>query len=508
MTMALNQRLDLRQSQSLVMTPQLQQAIKLLQLSNLELTSYVEEELERNPLLQRDEASEGGDEDRRQTDEADDGTAPQLVNGEAAPLDTLNLAAGEGIAKADEAPLDTDYDDMWNGGADFTPAPQPGPVRGVAASGTDASIIEQTVAAQVGLFQHLSDQINADFDNPSERLIAVQLAGLLDDSGYLAGDLDPVAEQLGCQRHDLDEIVERLKQLDPAGIFAADLSECLALQLRERDRLDPAMQALLDNLDLVARRDKAKLKRACNVDDEDLAEMMAELRCLDPKPAQAFSHALAQPVTPDVLVRPDGSGGWAIELNAETLPKVLVDRTYYANVGKRIRGAGDKAYLNERLQEANWLVRALHQRATTILKVSSEIIRQQDGFMRHGVRHLKPLVLRDIATAIDMHESTVSRVTNNKYMATPRGIFELKYFFTAAISATGGGEELSAEAVRQRIKALVDGEPNDKVLSDDAIVGALAGEGIEIARRTVAKYRKTLRIASSVERRRIKADAV
>ena len=505
--MALSQRLDLRQSQSLVMTPQLQQAIKLLQLSNLDLTSYVEEELERNPLLRRDEASEAGGEDRRQTDGAEDTTEPQLVNGEAAALDTLNLAAGDGIAKPDEAPLDTDYENMWNGAADFTPAPQPGPSTGIAASGTDASIIEQTVAAQVGLFQHLSEQINADFDNPRERLIAVQLVGLLDDSGYLSSDLDPVAEQLGCPRPDLDKIVERLKQLDPAGIFAADLPDCLALQLRERDRFDPAMQALLDNLDLVAHRDKVKLKRACNVDDEDLAEMMAEIRCLDPKPAQAFSHALAAPVNPDVLVRPDGSGGWAIELNAETLPRVLVDRTYYASVGKSIRGARDKAYLNERMQEANWLVRALHQRATTILKVSSEIIRQQDGFMRHGVQHLKPLVLRDIAAAIEMHESTVSRVTNNKYMATPRGIFELKYFFTAAISATGGGDELSAEAVRHRIKALVDAEPNDKVLSDDAIVGVLAGEGIDIARRTVAKYREALRIPSSVERRRIKADA-
>ena len=506
--MAISQRLDLRQSQSLVMTPQLQQAIKLLQLSNLELTSYVEEELERNPLLRSDEDTEGGGEDRRRTDKSDDTTTPQLVNGEATAIDTLNLAAGEGIAKADEAPLDTDYENLWNGGADFTPAPQPGPMRGVAASGTNASIIEQTVAAEVSLFQHLSDQINADFDNPSERLIAVQLTGLLDDSGYLAGDLDLVAEQFGCQRQILDDIVERLKQLDPAGVFAADLSECLALQLRERDRLDPAMQTLLENLDLVARRDKAKLKRACNVDDEDLTEMMAELRRLDPKPAQAFSHALAQPVTPDVLVRPDGSGGWAIELNAETLPKVLVDRTYYANVGKRIRGTKDKAYLNERLQEANWLVRALHQRATTILKVSSEIIRQQDGFMRNGVQHLKPLVLRDIAAVIEMHESTVSRVTNNKYMSTPRGIFELKYFFTAAISATGGGEELSAEAVRHRIKALVNAEPADKILSDDAIVGALACEGIDIARRTVAKYREALRIPSSVERRRIKADAV
>jgi len=506
--MALSQRLDLRQSQSLVMTPQLQQAIKLLQLSNLDLTSYVEEELESNPLLRRDEAGEGSGEDRRQTDEADDNSAPQLANGEAAAFDTLKLAAGEGIAKVDEAPLDTDYENMWNGAADFIPQPQPGPVRGIAASGTDASIIEQTVAAEVGLFQHLCDQINVDFDDPRDRLIAVHLVGMLDDSGYLAVDLDPVAEQLGCQRRDLDGLVERLKQLDPAGIFAEDLSECLALQLAERDRLDPAMQALLDNLDLVARRDKAKLRRACNVDDEDLAEMMAELRRLDPKPAQAFGHALAAPVTPDVLVRPDGSGGWAIELNAETLPRVLVDRTYYTKVGKHLRGARDKAYLTERLQEANWLVRALHQRATTILKVSSEIIRQQDGFMRHGVQHLKPLVLRDIATAIEMHESTVSRVTNNKYMATPRGIFELKYFFTAAISATGGGEELSAEAVRHRIKALVGAEPPDKVLSDDAIVGALAGEGVEIARRTVAKYREALRIPSSVERRRIKADAL
>jgi len=506
--MALNQRLDLRQSQSLVMTPQLQQAIKLLQLSNLELSSYVEGELERNPLLQHDEDGEGGREDQRATDGPDEGAAPQLVNGEAAAVDTLNLASGEGVAGANEAPLDTDYENMWNGAGDFTPPPQAGPRQGVAASGADASIIEQTVAGEIGLIQHLSDQINADFDDPRERLIAIQLVGLLDDSGYLAGDLGLVAEQLGCPRQDLDAIVDRLKQLDPTGVFAADLSECLALQLRERNRFDPAMRALLDNLDLVARRDMAKLKRICEVDGEDLAEMLAELRRLDPKPAYAFSHSLAQPVTPDVLVRPDGSGGWAVELNSETLPKVLVDRSYVTSVGSQIRGAADRAYLNDRLQEANWLVRALHQRATTIMKVASEILRQQDGFMRHGVQHLKPLVLRDIAAAIEMHESTVSRVTNNKYMATPRGIFELKYFFTASIHATSGGDELSAEAVRQRVKAVVDAEPRNKVLSDDAIVCALRDEGIDIARRTVAKYREALRIPSSVERRRIKADVV
>ena len=273
--------------------------------------------------------------------------------------------------------------------------------------------------------------------------------------------------------------------------------------MKERNRYDPAMQALVENLPLLASRDVPNLIKLCRVDAADLAEMAAEIRALDPKPGLRFDGAIAQPIVPDVFVRPQGAG-WLVELNSETLPRVLINTRYYAEVSASARHKGAKDYLSERYQSANWLVKALHQRATTILKVSREIVRQQDGFLRRGVQHLRPLVLRDIAQAIGMHESTVSRVTTNKYLLTPRGIFELKYFFTSSIAASTGGDALSAETVRFRIKALIEAETSD-VLSDDRIVDILMRDGVDIARRTVAKYREAMNIPSSVQRRREKA---
>jgi RNA polymerase sigma-54 factor len=264
------------------------------------------------------------------------------------------------------------------------------------------------------------------------------------------------------------------------------------------------MQKPLANLDLVARRDHSAMKRVCGVDDDDLADMLYEIKSLNPKPGNAFGQVTVQPVIPDVLVRAGPDGDWIVELNSGTLPRVLVNQNYYATVTRRRPSDKDRAYLAECMQTANWLVKSLDQRARTILKVASEIVRQQDGFFAHGVAHLRPLNLKQVADAIEMHESTVSRVTTNKYMATPRGLFELKYFFSAAIPATGGGEAHSAEAVRHRIKAMIDGEARDgDVLSDDRIVEILNEAGIDIARRTVAKYREALRIPSSVQRKRM-----
>jgi len=287
------------------------------------------------------------------------------------------------------------------------------------------------------------------------------------------------------------------------GVFARDLAECLALQLKDRDRLDPAMQKLLERLELVAKRDLATLSAHCGVDSSDIADMIAEIRKLSPKPGLAFGSEPVQPVVPDVYVREGADGAWQVELNSDTLPRVLVNSRYYAEVNRTARKREDKAYLTECLNSANWLVKSLDQRARTIVKVASEIVRQQDAFLTHGVRHLRPLNLRLIADAISMHESTVSRVTSNKYMATPRGLFELKYFFTAAIQSVNGGEAHSAEAVRDRIRELVGNEHSD-ILSDDRIVTILSQDGIDIARRTVAKYREALRIPSSVERRRLR----
>ncbi len=336
------------------------------------------------------------------------------------------------------------------------------------------------------------------------RMIGQYLIDLVDDAGYVPADLGDAHEKLGTSREEVEAVLAVLQKFDPPGVCARNLSECLAIQLRERDRYDPAMQALVENLDLLAKRDIASLRKICGVDDEDIADMIGEIRHLNPKPGLKFGSAKTQSVVPDVYVRPGPDGGWHVELNSDTLPKVLVNQVYYSQLSKTIRKDGDKTYFTDCLQNATWLVRALDQRARTILKVATEIVRQQDGFFTQGVAHLRPLNLKAVADAIQMHESTVSRVTANKYMATNRGTFELKYFFTASIASADGGDAHSAEAVRHRIKQLIDAESPTAILSDDTIVERLHGDGIDIARRTVAKYREAMRIPSSVQRRRDK----
>jgi RNA polymerase sigma-54 factor len=364
--------------------------------------------------------------------------------------------------------------------------------------------IDQAAARPRTLREHLIEQIGADLPEQADRVIALHLLDQLDETGYLQGGLDGAAERLGCAPGRIERVLARLQEFDPPGVFARDLAECLALQLRDRNRLDPAMQRLLDNLPLLAARNGAALMRLCGVDAEDLAEMVAEIKSLDPRPGFAFDPPLAQPVVPDIIMRAQMDGGWAVELNAETLPRVLVNNRYYARISRATLSKTEREYLTDRLQAANWLVKSLHQRAITILKVATEIVQQQDGFFRRGVQSLRPLILRDIADAIGMHESTVSRVTTNKYIATPRGLFELKYFFTSAIAASRGGDAHSAEAVRFRIRSLIDGEASDGTLSDERIVELLQQDGVDIARRTVAKYREAMRIPSSVQRRREK----
>ncbi|MFZ9633523.1 MAG: RNA polymerase factor sigma-54 [Alphaproteobacteria bacterium] len=500
-------RLDLRQSQALVMTPQLQQAIKLLQLSNAELVAFVETELERNPLLEREDPDGPAEPAERATDlrEAAPILDPIAGGGGASP-------AGGDAAPRDEAPLDADFSNSFDEGPGDSPDPGgwdgPGARMG-GGGGADFDdgdfAFENTLTRAKTLREHLLDQVAVEIRDPVDRILAEQLVNQVDEAGYLQADVAQLAAALRCPVERVERVVARLQRFDPPGICARSLRECLALQLRERDRLDPAMEALLDNLPLLARRDIPALLKACGVDAAALADMAAEIRALDPKPGQRFDGAPAQPIIPDVLMRPASGGGWIIELNQDTLPRVLVNLRYHARVNGRLRGRGDKEFLADQLQSANWLVKSLHQRAQTILKVSSEIVRQQDAFFAHGVQFMRPLVLRDIAAAIEMHESTVSRVTTNKFLASPHGVFELKYFFTSSISDTAGGEGHSAEAVRHRIRALIDAEAPAKVLSDDALVDILKAEGIDIARRTVAKYREALHIPSSVQRRREKA---
>jgi len=490
------------------MTPQLMQAIKLLQLSNLDLVAYVEAELERNPLLDSGAEDEppapGGSEGAVATE------GPLNANGE-----SWNGVENEPNGPAAEERLDSPLDDSFSDDAEPSraraseTAPGYSEWAGVGSGGRDDGDYnpEAFVSAETTLADGLREQLMLAVADPARRMIGLYLIDTVDEAGYLGSDVATVAEKLGTSVKEVEAVLAILQSFDPPGICARDLAECLALQLKEHDRLDPAMEALITRLDLVAKRDFAALKKICRVGDEDLADMIAELRRLNPKPGLAFGSAPVQPIVPDVFVRPAPDGGWIVELNSDTLPKVLVNQSYYAEVSATARRDTEKSYLAECLQNATWLVRALDQRARTILKVSNEIVRQQDAFFAHGVEHLRPLNLKTVAEAIGMHESTVSRVTANKYMATSRGIFELKYFFTSAIAASHGGEAHSAEAVRHRIKQLIDGESAADVLSDDTIVEKLRAAGIDIARRTVAKYREAMRIPSSVQRRREKQAA-
>lgn len=498
--MAVSQRLEMRQGQSLVMTPQLQQAIKLLQLSNVELTEFCEQELEKNPLLERDDnpAPVAGE---------NDGPAPA----EAPAVQSLDQELSrEDFSKCSD--MDATGEDRYSDGEERGATAQ-GPSESLADWTTvksgqryegDEDLLESTVADGGTLKDHLLDQLAIAALDHDKRLICVALIDAVDEAGYMRADLVDMAERLGCELALVEQTLTILQGFDPVGVAARDLAECLALQLKEKDRYDPAMAAMIAHLELVARRDMAGLAQICGVDAADITDMLAEIRALSPKPGLMFATEPVQPVVPDVIVREGPDGGWLVELNAETLPRLLVNARYFANVSAKARDKESKTFLTECLNNANWLVKSLDQRARTILKVASEIVRQQDGFLTYGVRHLRPLNLRAIADAIGMHESTVSRVTSNKYVSTPRGLFELKYFFTAAIQSMDGSESHSAEAVRDRIREMIDQEAPREILSDDRIVALLTADGVHIARRTVAKYRESMRIPSSVERRRLK----
>lgn len=509
--MVLTPRLDLRQSQSLVMTPQLQQAIKLLQLSNLDLASYVEQQLEENPLLERDrfdgDSAPGGE----------DGDAVASTAGEA--LTGVDQAIADDSGVSSDAALDVDYDNQFDGDWGSSAGDGGGTELNMGGGGSSSghggeagersADFESFVATSRSLREFLGEQLTLDVADPIDRMIGFQLIEMLDDAGYLIGDLGGVAEMLGCGTDRVEAVLFRVQQFEPTGIFARTLAECLSLQLQERGRLDGPMRALLENLELLGKREFAALAKACEVTPATLGSLIAELRTLNPKPALSFDDGSAvQPIVPDVLMRRDPAGGWMVELNSETLPRVLVNNPYFVKLSMRSKKKEEKQYLNECYQTANWLVKSLHQRANTILKVSAEIVRQQEGFFLRGVQDLRPLILRDIAAAVELHESTVSRVTSNKYILTPRGTYELKYFFSQGVGSKAGGESHSAEWVRHRIRTLVDGESADEVLSDDHIVDLLRREGIDIARRTVAKYRDVLSIPSSVHRRRQKCNMV
>jgi RNA polymerase sigma-54 factor len=492
--MALGPRLDLRQSQSLVMTPQLQQAIKLLALSNLEIEGFIAEELEKNPLLDT-----GG--------EAEPGELPEppAERDEPATVDEL-VMAGDGIG---DAPLDMDFDHEnlhQDSAADSMRGMDGGlGLEGIGGGGSGEGMdFDSLAAGDVSLHDHLRAQAGEALAG-ADLAIASQIIERIDETGYFLVALAELAQRLGVPLADAERVLRIVQTFDPAGIAARNLSECLALQAKDADRYDPAMARLIDNLDYLAKGNLNALKRICGVDDEDMADMIRELRAMDPKPGCRFMASdRVDAITPDIFVARRG-GGWAVELNGATLPRLLVNRSYYQELSSGPQDKASRAWLNECLQSANWLLKALDQRARTIVKVATEIVTHQEGFFRHGVSHLKPLTLRAVAETIGMHESTVSRVTSNKYLACDRGLFELKYFFTSGIQSSDGGDAASSEAVKSRIKALIAAEEAERILSDDQLVEMLKAEGFDIARRTVAKYREAVGLGSSVQRRRQKA---
>jgi RNA polymerase sigma-54 factor len=499
----LHLRLEPRQTQKLVITPQLRQAIKLLQFSAIELQSYIENEIRENPLL----ATSTGDEPAPAGD-------PELAvsgNGEA-DVPAFDARDSSAIEINQDYEPQSPGDALYEGEAPAFSYDVGGGSSGSTRSGA-APLGEEydplaTATAGLSLAGHLNGQARLAFADPGDKFVASYLIDLVDAGGYIRTPLDEVAGALSIEIEEVERVLGVLQTFDPPGICARDLAECLALQLKEKDRYDPFMERLLDNLDLIAACDFQRLKKLCGVDQDDLREMIAELRQLNPKPGAGFETAEIETLVPDVIVKRGPDGLWKAELNPNAAPSLAVDRAYYASLKSRCRSDADRSYLSDRISSANWLVKSLEQRLSTILKVATAVVEEQSAFFDHGVRHLKPLNLRQIATKIGMHESTVSRVTSNKAIATPRGIFEMKYFFTSAIaSACASAEAHSSEAVRDRIKELILREHADDVLSDDRIVTLLKAEGIDIARRTVAKYREALRIPSSAARRRQKRAA-
>jgi len=505
--MAFSQKLTMRQGQSLVMTPQLSQSIKLLAMSNIELAAFVEAEMERNPFLEVQSREQRSQTEVAEPPGSSDTRSDLTVKTE---LETSAKSLSENLGTSLEN-VYPDEQDYRGSVKDNAKSKEEYDSR-ISSTGlqlsSHASVHDQTVADYTAAHETLRDKLVGQLGISGAGIettkIATDIINNLDDAGYLCTELSTIAQRLGSTEEDCEEALRLVQSLEPVGVGARNLNECLRLQLREKDRLDPAMSIVLDNLDLLAKRDFAALKTLSGLDVEDLSDILTEIRALDPKPGTMIESTPVQHIVPDVFVGEAIDGSWKIELNSETLPRVLVNNTYVTEISGRLNKSSEKEFFSECMQTANWLTKSLDQRAHTILKVAREIVKQQDAFLVNGVRHLRPLTLRMVADEIEMHESSVSRVTSNKYMMTPRGLFELKYFFTTGLTNIADGTNHSSEAVRDRIKSLIIAETAKTVLSDDAIVECLKKDGVEIARRTVAKYRDAMQIPSSVQRRREK----
>lgn len=472
--------LELRQSQSLVMTQQLQLSIKMLQLSAVDLHELVEAEAERNPLLSIGE-SEGDTQAREEEwkpekDESDS-----------------------------TAQLDVNEESWWGEDADYSPAhSRYDSVNSY--EGTAGDIIEQRYQESISLQSHVRQQINHVLSDPAERLVALHLTDMLDENGYLLDDLGAISASFGTDKSTIEAIILRLQSCEPTGVFARDLKECLKLQLEERKLMTPALAIFLQHLDLYAQGDLKKLSRLCGMDDVQIAQSLALIRTLDPKPGSGFDNERVETLIADIIVKRAPDQQWRVELNPDAMPRVLFNRQYHELISSQVKNREDKKFVNEQLSHANWLVKAMDQRATNMLKVASEIVRWQRDFLERGIHYLKPMKLSDIAALAQVHESTVSRISANKYIATPRGTFEMKYFFSTAVGGDEG-EAQSSRVIMHEIKRMVAAEGADDVLSDEAITKILKERGMDVARRTVVKYRQILDIPSSVDRRKLKKNA-
>lgn len=465
--MELRQSVGIFTKQSLAITPEVIQSIRILQYGREELESFLQDQSERNPLI------EVVTEDH--TSEAD------------IPEPSPRIEANDRGQAGSRTKFDSDYTSSRK-------TPSAGAVFG----------IEHYCEAPVTMGDYLLQMAGLTFCDQTELIIAGEVIGSLDTDGYFRRDLKEMSARLGCTVPCVEKVLTQIQQFHPAGIAARNLSECLALQLREKDRLDPAMNAMLANLELLAKFEYEKLSKLCGVSVDDIFTMAREIKQLDPRPGRVFDTSPTQVAIPDVYVSCERNGTYRVDLNTSQLPKVLVNQRYYAKIDVKQLGDSDKKYVMDCMSNANWLVRNLEQRAQTILKVASAIVTQQSDFFAKGVDHLRPLNLRDVAAAVGVHESTVCRAIANKYIMTHRGMFEMRYFFATGIASVDGESELSSETVRRKISALIKAETARTVMSDEAIVKSLRGEGVEIARRTIAKYRDLMGIPSSLQRKRRK----
>ena len=471
------------------MTPQLQQAIRLLQLSTIELQTEVQEALESNPMLDEDDGS---------GNETPEGEATPTTGNEE-PTERTTQAESENETIPDELPVDSSWDDVFDTGATSFSAPD---------MSDNRDIMETITISGDGLHDHLTWQVELTNFSENDQLIAHTVIDSIDDDGYLQISVEDLhtllADQPDIEQDEIEAVIHRIQQLDPIGVCARDLQECLQLQLSHFDPEIPLLQeatALIrDHFTLLSNRDYTRLARKMKLSTDELQKVIELVQTLNPRPGSQFNTTQPEYIVPDVYVVKK-NGKWTVELNNESLPKLRIN-SLYANMVKRGSNSKENNYLRDNLQEARWFLKSLQSRHETLLKVASTIVDRQQGFFDYGEEAMKPMVLRSIAETIEMHESTVSRVTTRKYMHTPRGIFEFKFFFSSHVATEAGGE-CSATAIRAIIKKLVAAENPTKPLSDNKMANVLAEQGIKVARRTIAKYRESLSISPSNERKRL-----